>query len=41
LSPVNVNDMHLKRKGNRFSISLNGIPSNNNCQSQTSFDNLE
>jgi len=31
--------LHLKRKGYKFSISLNGIPSQNNSQSQTSFDN--
>jgi len=33
--------MHLKWKGNTFSISLNGILSKKNSKSQTSFDNWE
>jgi len=33
--------MHLKRKGNTFSISLNDIQHQNNCQSQTRFDNYD
>ena len=27
LLPVSINDLHLKLKGNTFSISLNGMPS--------------
>jgi len=37
----NINGAHLKQKESTFSISLNGILSKNNSQSQTSFDSCE